>query len=266
MAKIALIATDLDGTLLNSNKKVLPQTRRLLQRASQQGVRVVIATTRTVDFVQELCRMLEITDPIICANGAHVLSAPLGEVWRDAAIPTEVALTIAQLADDHDWEIYSTIGTMKYLRQRPQQMLGPLSSNTMIVKTNVDGIVGAPMRILLWHPVAIEFFRTFCCTELRNDCYTETYYEPNGEVHSLGIFPAGADKGSALALVLGKLNITPDVVLAIGDNDNDIALLSQAGVRVAMGNGTRTLKNHATVIAPDNDNDGVGWAIEQFVL
>lgn len=266
MKKIALIATDLDGTLLNSHKKVSPKTRRLLQQAYRQGVRVVIATTRTVDFVQELCGMLEITDPIICANGAHILSAPFGEVWRNAAIPTDVALTIAQLADDHDWEIYSTIGAMKYLRQRPQQMLGPLSPNTMIVKTNVDGIVGPPMRILLWHPAAIEFFRTFCRTELRHDCYIETYYEPNGEVHSLGIFPAGADKGSALALVLDHLNITPDEVLAIGDNDNDIALFSQAGVRVAMGNGTGTLKSHATAIAPDHDNDGVGWAIEQFVL
>lgn len=266
MKKVALIATDLDGTLLNSQKKVSPKTRHLLQQAYRQGVRVVIATTRTVDFVQELCGMLEITDPIICANGAHILSAPFGEVWRNAVIPTDAALTIAQLADDHDWEIYSTIGAMKYLRQRPQQMLGPLSPNTMIVKTNADGIVGPPMRILLWHPAAIEFFRTFCQAELRHDCYTETYYDPNGDVHSLGIFPAGADKGSALALVLDHLNITPDEVLAIGDNDNDIALFSQAGVRVAMGNGTGALKSHATAIAPDHDNDGVGWAIDQFVL
>lgn len=266
MKKVALIATDLDGTLLNSNKKVSPQTRRLLQRANQQGVRVVIATTRTVDFVQELCRMLEITDPIICANGAHILSAPFGEVWRNAVIPTDVALTIAQLADEHDWEIYSTIGAMKYRRQPPKQMLGQLSANIILVKTNVEGMIGPPMRILLWHPDAIAFFRTFCQTALGNDCYTEMYYTLNGDVHSLGIFPAGADKGSALALVLGKLNIAPDAVLAIGDNDNDIALFSQAGMKVAMGNGTATLKAQANAIAPDNDNDGVGWAIEQFVL
>jgi len=54
--------------------------------------------------------------------------------------------------------------------------------------------------------------------------------------------------------------------LAIGDNDNDIPLFSQAGLKVAVGNGTIALKNHADAIAPANDNDGVGWAIEQFVL
>lgn len=266
MQKIALMAIDLDGTLLTTAKKVSPKTKRLLQQASRQQVRVVIATTRTVDFVQELCQSLALTDPIICANGAHILSAPFGAEWGNYAIPTNVALTIAQLADAHDWEIYSTIGAIKYLRQRPQQTLGQLSANTIIVKTNAEGMVGPPMRILLWHPDAITFFRTFCKTELGNDCYTETYYTPNGDVHSLGIFLAGADKGSALGLVLGKLNIAPDAVLAIGDNDNDIALFSQAGMKIAMGNGTATLKAQANAIAPDNDNDGVGWAIEQFVL
>ena len=155
---------------------------------------------------------------------------------------------------------------MKYFRQRPQQSLGQISANATIVKTNSAGIVGQPLRILMWHPDAIEFFRGFCNTELGDDCYTESYYNRAGEVESLGIFPAGADKGSALAFVLRKLDIASDAVLAIGDNDNDIPLFTQAGVKFAVGNGTVALKSHADVIAPDNDHDGVGWAIEQFVL
>ena len=266
MQKIQLIAVDLDGTLLNSDKTVSLKTSQLLQQASQQGVRIVIATTRNLYFVQYLCGLLQLDDPVICSNGAHILSAPFGEEWANYAIPTSVALTIAQIADENGWEISSTIGAMKYVRQRPQQVLGPISANITTVKRNVDGIIGQPLRILAWHPDAITYLHGLCGTELSEYCHTELYYSADGAVQSLGIFPAGADKGSALALVLGKLKIAPAAVLAIGDNDNDIPLFSQAGLKVAVGNGTVALKSHADVIAPDNDNDGVGWAIEQFVL
>lgn len=266
MQKIELIAVDLDGTLLNSDKTVSPKTSQLLQRANQQGVRIVIATTRNLYFVQYLCGLLQIEDPVICSNGAYILSAPFGEEWANYAIPTSVALTIAQIADENGWEISSTIGAMKYVRQRSQQALGPISANITTVKRNVDGIVSQPLRILVWHPEAIMHLHGLCSTELSDDCHTELYYGADGAVQSLGIFPAGADKGSALALVLGKLNIATNAVLAIGDNDNDIPLFSQAGFKVAVGNATAALKNHADAIAPNNDNDGVGWAIAQFVL
>ena len=115
-------------------------------------------------------------------------------------------------------------------------------------------------------PETIAFFDTFCRTALAEVCCTETYYTAAGEVASFGIFPGGADKGTALALVLRKLNLSSEAVVAIGDNDHDLPLFAQAGLKVAVGNATVALKQRADVIAPDHDNDGVGWAIEQFVL
>ena len=104
----------------------------------------------------------------------------------------------------------------------------------------------------------------FCRTELGDDCRTAIYYNAAGEVQSFGIFPAQADKGSALALVFRKLKIRSDAVLAIGDHNNDIRLFAQAGVKVVVGNATVALKNQADLITPDHD--GVGWAIEPFIL
>lgn len=266
MKKISLIATDLDGTLLNNDKKVSLRTKHLIQQAVKQNVRVVLATTRNLYFVQYLCGMLDLADPVICSNGAHILSEPFGEAWAYHTIPVEVALLIAHIADEHDWDISSTVGAMKYLRQRPQQALGQIAPYVTTVRSNAAGIVGPPLRILVWHPAAIDCFQRLCQTELREYCHMETYYQPDGAVQSLGIFPAGADKGNALALVLRRLNLAADAVLAIGDNDNDLPLFAQASVKVAVGNGTVKLKHQADVIAPDNDSDAVGWAIEQFVL
>jgi 5-amino-6-(5-phospho-D-ribitylamino)uracil phosphatase len=266
MPKISLVAVDLDGTLLNRDKTVSPKTKRLIQQAIKRNTRIVIATTRNLYYVQYLSGLLGIDDPVICSNGAHIVSAPFGEVWAYQSIPTDVALRIAQIADEHDWAISSTVGAMKYVRQRSQQALGQIAAHVTVVNTNAAGIVGPPLRMLMWHPEAIAFFSNLCQTELGAYCSTETYYAAGGEVASFGIFPAGADKGTALTLVLHKLNLTAEAVLAIGDNDNDMPLFAQAGLKVAVDNASVALKACADVIAPDHNNDGVGWAIEQFVL
>jgi HAD superfamily hydrolase (TIGR01484 family) len=229
-------------------------------------VHVIVATTRNPDFVGTLCRSLQINDPIICANGAQVWGSPDGPVWAYHCIPQEVALAIAQWADAHNWELSTTIGSMTYWRQRPGQVPGQIAPNRTIVPTNSDGIVGEPVRILAHQLEAIESIRSLCQSRFSNQCHAETYYNPDGTVHSLGILALRADKGTALALVLDRLGAEKERVLAIGDNVNDLAMFPYARVRVAMANAVDEVKQQASVIAPSNDDEGVAWALERFVL
>ena len=132
--------------------------------------------------------------------------------------------------------------------------------------TNADGVVGDAIRILVWQPEAIRAFREMCETEFSDSSYTTTFYKPDGSLNSLGVFAQGADKGHAMQLVLENLSIPVSEVMAVGDNDNDIPLFSRAGFKVAVSNGTQSLKDRADVIAPTNDEDGVAWAINKYVL
>jgi hypothetical protein len=266
MTPVALLAIDLDGTLLNSEGFISPANCAAIQQAYRRGIRIILATTRNLDSVRAFCQALAINDPVICANGALILEAPFGSIWVFRTIPQEIAQEIARTADNCDWELSITIGEITYLRQRPGQPLGPLSPTSVIVARNGDGIVGTPLRILTWNPEAIEQIRALCQAQFAHACQTETFYKADGRVHSLGIFPHGADKGQALAFVLDKLGIEPTQVMAIGDNNNDLALFTQASIKVAMENGTAALKQQATLIAPTNDEDGVAWAIERVLF
>jgi Cof subfamily protein (haloacid dehalogenase superfamily) len=266
MSQISLIATDLDGTLLTSDGQIAPATCAAVQAAHSQGIPVILATTRNLPDVHRFCQTLAISDPIICTNGAQVLASPQGPQWAYHSIPQEVALKIARMADEQDWELSITVNSLTYLRQRPGQALGPLSDTLSIAASNVEGVVDDPIRIMAWDPVAIEALRRHCETKLSGLCYAQTYYKPSGVIHSLGIFAQGADKRSALSVVLTKLGIVLDNVLAIGDNDNDLPLFCLAGLKVAIGNATQSLKEQADIIAPSNDENGVAWAIEHFVL
>jgi len=266
MQKIALVAVDLDGTLLTSQGSLAPQGAAALQRAAQQDVQIVLATTRNPRSVLPFCRTLGLADPLICTNGAQVWGSPAGPVWAHHAIPLEVALAIAGQADARGWELSTTVGAMTYWRQRPGQALGPIAPHLTVVPTNTDAVVGEPVRFLAHQPEAIKSLHVLCQSRFSGRCRTELFYQPDGSLHSLGIFAPQADKGTALALVLARLEIAQDRVMAIGDNLNDLPMFSYASLRVAMGNGVNQLKRAATAVAPDHDQEGVAWALETFVL
>jgi hypothetical protein len=175
----------------------------------------------------------------------------------------EMALEIARLADARGWELSTSIGSVIYWRQRPGQPLGQIDLHRTVVPTNTDGIVGKPELIMMWEAEAIEPLRSLC-RKNSHQCYTETYFQPDGSFECLGVFPQRADKGQGLELVLERLGIGWEEVVAIGDNPNDIPMIRKAGVGVAMGNAPDEVKREAKLVAPSNDEEGVAWALEEL--
>jgi len=261
--EIRLIAIDLDGTLLTSEKTLAPEGAHLLRKAAQNGVHIVLATARNPYSAQRFCRSLEINAPIICTNGAQVWGSPNGPVWAYHAFPRKVALAIARLADECNWELSTTVGPTTYWRQRPGQPLGSIDANITILANNLDAIVGDPVRMLAWQPEAISGVQSLCQSEFAHECYTEIYYRPDGEIGSLGVFALEANKGTALGLVLARLGMLPDQALAIGDNVNDVPMFARAGISVAMSNAPDVVKNRAKMVAPSHDEEGVAWALTE---
>ncbi len=266
MGDIALVAVDLDGTLLTSEGVPSRDGACLLRGAAARGVRVVVATTRTPGTTADLCRQIGIDDPMVCTNGAEVWASPGGPAWACHTIALNAALAIAQLADANGWELSITVGETTYWRQRPGQPLGPLRPRIEVVRTNADAVRGDAVRILTWQREAIEAIGDLCRSGLAGQCHTETYYRPDGAPHSLGVFADGIDKGVGLDVVLERLGIDAQQTLAIGDNPNDLPMFDRAGVSVAMGNAPPDVKGRATVVGPTNDEGGVAWAVRRFVL
>lgn len=266
LQNIRLIALDLDGTLLTSANQLPRVGGALLARVAQQGVFVVLITTRhyasTIQFYHEL----GLQTPFVCGNGAQVWASPDGPLWAEYCIDQEAARAIAQLADAHDWELGITYADMSYWRQRPQQPLGRHASGITIVATNCDGVVGAPLRILTWHPAAIAVIDEFCRTTLSTQCTVERYVNRAGEAQSLGIFARQANKGVALTLVMERLGVTREEVVTVGDNFNDLPMFACGGISVAMGNASEAVRQQAMLVAPSNDDEGIAWLLQHLRL
>lgn len=267
--KISLIAVDLDGTLLTDSKKLAPIGASLLSRASRQGIRVVLSTAREPTSVRTYCAEMDLHDPIICTGGAQVWSAPDGELWSAHTLPYAEALAIAEYADQNGWELNTTIGTMTFWKQRPGQPLGLVAPNRIVVSSNTAAFHGKPadvVRILVFDPEAIIGLDTFCHSQSAQACRTEIFVDSVGRPETLGIFPLHCDKGSALRLVIERLGIPAREVMAIGDNMVDVPMFDVAYLSVAMGNSPARVKQLAGAVAPTNDQEGVAWAVNEFVF
>ncbi|MBE0699642.1 MAG: HAD-IIB family hydrolase [Anaerolineaceae bacterium] len=267
MSRISLIAVDLDGTLLLSGtKRLAAEGARLLMLAASQGIRVVLSTARTPESTRVLCAEMGLHDPLICNSGADVWGSPDGPVWAAHVIPRAAARVIAEYADACNWELSTTIGEMTYWRQRHGESVGLVAPRRMVLPTNTAAIIGDPVRILAFQDDAIAGLTGLCAANLSDTCRTDIFYSAEGLPNSLGIFPAGADKGSALQLVLERLGISSEETLAIGDNFVDLPMFAAAGFSVAMGNAPPEVRRRAALVAPNNDEEGVAWALKKIIL
>ena len=263
---IRLVAIDLDGTLLTGAKQLPPRGSQRIKQAWDQGIHIIISTTRNYDYVQKICAALAIDDPVICSNGAIIYSGMDGKLWRKHSIPIEIAKQICRMADENDWELVTSVENTTYYKQRPGQALGRLAENIEVVKTNQEAMVGPPHRILVWQMAAIQKLEAVCQENFSGACHIEMFYKPDSKLELMGIFACGADKGSALKFVLEKLSIDPNKMMAIGDNANDLAMFGTSGVSVAMGNAPLDIQQAANFVAPSNEDEGVAWALENLVL
>jgi hydroxymethylpyrimidine pyrophosphatase-like HAD family hydrolase len=279
MSSISLVAVDLDGTLLTGERTVAPEGARLLRQVHQAGVHVVVSTTRVPASACAFCRQIEIDDPVVCTNGAQVWASPdgpglrgepSGEPWAHHTFDRDIALALAQLADERGWELGTTVDSVTYWRQRPGQPLGPISPHITVVAADFEGVTGDPVRILVGQVEALDGIRSLCEGRFAGRCRVEVYAGTDGVPHSLGVFAPGATKGTGLALVMERLGIGREAVLAIGDDTCDLAMFPHARVRVVMDNAPEGVKQEAlamgAVVAPGNDDEGVAWALKTFVL
>ncbi|UCZ55295.1 Cof-type HAD-IIB family hydrolase [Bacillus shivajii] len=238
-----LIAIDMDGTLLNNEHEISDVNRQAIKKAQEKGIYVVISTGRTRMTCGELVNSLSLSSYLITVNGS--------EIWDK-----DGSLLERQLLDT------KYIKRMWELKQK---------YNTTCWAATVDSV---------WRE---EFPEDFSSHEwmkfgfdIKDDVVRETILDElsqnkaleisNSHPKNLEINAAGVNKARALEKVCERIGITLDHVLAMGDSLNDLAMIKEAGVGVAMGNAQEFVKESADWVTTTNEEDGVAKAIHRWAL
>ncbi len=257
---IRLIATDIDGTLLNHQGQLPPENAAALREATARGVLLALVTVRKRDSTERIAHEIGVPCAKICQGGATIYDEH-GVLLRESPIDMELALAIAAFADEHGIPMMTTLDERNYYApgaRSPiyQDMPGEY------VERNVDAITAAPTRMMALG----ERASTLLSERFGAHAVRVVRHYRNGELLDAVFTAPEAAKHVALALLCRRLGLALADVLALGDSESDMAMLRECGVGVAMGDAHPPVLAAADWVAPPADEAGVGAAVRKFVL
>lgn len=272
--KIKLIAFDLDGTLLNSEKQITGYTREVLKRAIAEGIEVVPSTGRPIMGVpEEFCHFPGIRYAVT-SNGARLIEIATKRTLYESLLSYEKAKEVLAVLTEYDVMLELFYDGQGYIdeAQLPdaRRYIQTKAMTEYITKTRVpvkdlEGMFERERR-------AVDKVQgLFANQQEKQEAFDRLRLvdgiEPSGALHNnIETNAGGVHKGIALTVLGKRLGIKPEEMMAFGDGSNDIKMMRTVGIGVAVANAQDTVRESADDIADSNDEDGVARYIEKHVL
>lgn len=268
-----MIALDLDGTLLNSNKELSIGNLAALEQAARSGIEVVPTTGRFFGGMPEVIRNLPFIHYAITINGAEVADLRTGEVIYRAELPWEQAVDLMSLFDEYpviydcyqgnaafmtaiQKELVNTVVASPHYRKMIHELRQPVPELKTFLTQRKQGV--QKVQFFTDHPDVRLNMMEQLPLMFDNLCVSSSVSD-NVEINQIH-----ANKGEALLALTAHLKFTSEQTMAFGDGLNDLSMLKAAGIGVAMGNACLEAKKLADWIAPSCDEDGVASGILKF--
>lgn len=286
-----LIAIDLDGTLLNSHGIVSEKNKNAIKKAIEKGIKVVLASGRPMMSVKNIANEIGANEYMICGNGSIVYDLQNKNILYDRFLDKKKLLQIIKICEENS--IYYNVYTQNTILaknlnynvlfysqenlKKPDEKKTNInivddiykyvekSENENFLKITIcdehEVIFGGIIRKLR----SIKKIDVLDVAHMsRKTIKSGTEYKSIAYYYT-EITSEDVHKWNAIEYLIKYLNISPEEVVAIGDNSNDKTMIQEAGLGVLMGNSAPYMKEFADKVVSDNDSDGVAEAID-FIL
>jgi len=273
---IKLVAIDLDGTLLRSDRSLSEENRLAIKAAKEAGVQVVLCTGRPLRSMQHLLEeadLLDDEDIAITYNGGLIQKTKSGEIIKEITFNRAECLDIYEMGAqlnmpvnfidlDYVYEPLYPVGVESHytatIRYAPKQnalqlmdvdvdhLPDPFTINKIVISRPPEELDAIIPKI----PAH----------------YHEKYNIYKSQPFILEVLPQHVDKGYSMRILGEILGLEKEQIMGIGDQENDLSLVENAGLGIAMDNAIDQVKEAADYITKSNDENGVAHAIYKFVL
>jgi Cof subfamily protein (haloacid dehalogenase superfamily) len=249
-----LVATDLDGTLVQDDGSVSARTREVLAAVEALGVPVVFVTGRPLRWAEEVFEHVGDHGLAIVSNGALVWDVAADAARLERPIPADVALEVcARLREAVPGTAYATETLAGFGMEPAYRERFPVPPGAR--RAPIEELVDEPLlKLLARHEEleALDYWRR--AEDALGDLVTVTWSSTSS---LLEISAAGVTKATTLALVAEQLGVGAEEVVAFGDMPNDLPMLRWVGASYAMADGHPSVIDAARFVAPPHDQDGV---------
>ena len=261
---IKLIACDMDGTLLTSDKKISERTQSAIKKAMEAGKIFLIATGRMYISARPYAKSLDLDVPLVTYNGALVKGSESEKVLFEHKMKAETAQEVLHFCKENGYYIQYYIGDDVCIEKgnESSEYYGRVQ-NIPITEVGPDlyDMKEAPYKMLVISPLedAAKVRKAF---EERFAGKLDIY---NSQPNFLELMEPGVNKWMAVKAVAESFNIAPEEIMCLGDSNNDYDMVANAGVGVAVSNATDKVLEAAKIITASNDNDGVAMVLESIL-
>ena len=274
MRNIKLIALDLDGTLLNMEKKVPQGNYQALKECEKAGIQIVPTTGRGVGGIPPMIRELPGANYAITTNGAVVADLKNNKAIKTCGLSNEMIQRILNIAKKYHSATDPFIDGRAITEPASIDHMDEFGLSPEMQKLIRDTreVVPNVMEYVKTTGAEAEKVNIFMADlEEREVLRKELMAIPELSISSsmynnLEVNAKGADKGSALLWLADYLGIDREETMSFGDGENDIPMIQAAGIGVAMENALDTVKAAADMITLKNDEDGVAAAIRKIIF
>lgn len=268
--KYKLLVLDVDGTLLNDAKEITKRTLSALLKIQQMGVRVVLASGRPSYGLMKVAKTLELGNYggfILSYNGCQIINAQNGEILFERRINPEMLPYLEKKARKNGFALFTYHDNLILTNNSDDEhVLDEAELNDLVVIEEEEfstAIDFAPCKCMLVSDdeaalVALEEHWKKRLSGVLDVFRSEPFF--------LEVVPCSVDKANTLGALLEHLGVKREEVMAIGDGTCDVAMLQLAGMGVAMGQASDSVKACADYITASNEEDGVAVAVEKMIL
>ena len=267
---IKLIAIDMDGTLLNSKKELLEETKQYFKNFHNKNTEtlLVLCTGRPESGIRPYLKdlgYLEENHYIISQNGANIYESQTEKRVMDAFVDSKAIQKWIELGKTHGISVMGAGVDYYYsFDEDPTEWMefdvkivsGKLKQITIEDSLSTDFY----KLLLLGDEEQLNEFETFIPQEWRNE-----FYVVRSQKYLIEVLTKGVNKAFGLEKLAKELNIQSSEIAAIGDAANDIEMLKYAGLAIAMGNASEEVKAVSDIVTDTNENNGVIKAIDQLI-
>jgi Cof subfamily protein (haloacid dehalogenase superfamily) len=264
MTRIALVVSDVDGTLLTKDKTLTDAAKAAVRRLHEAGIGFTITSSRPTIGMRFLIEPLAITLPVGAFNGSCIVDPQLKPIERHL-IPAAAAQRCLDVLNEFGVDIW-LFTNEQWLTRHPDGEYVPHEKRAIRADPTIVAdfapyleaackIVGSSSDAALLQAceAAMQKALGADATAIRS----QSYY--------LDVTPPGCDKGTFVQTIAKRQGISTDAVATIGDMQNDLAMFRKSGLSIAMGNATDDVKKIATHVTASNEDEGFAKAIDMVL-
>jgi Cof subfamily protein (haloacid dehalogenase superfamily) len=280
--KISILLADVDGTLVDSQKRITPRAKAAIQKLSESGIKFAVTSGRPPRGMKMIVEQVNLSTPVAAFNGGMLVEPGTMKVLMQQTLDAETARAVIKRIGEFGLDVWVYSGVEWYLRDlnsphREKEERTVQFPPTVVKDFNaaldqgVAKVVGVnddyDLVAKAEKGIAEEFEHGVHarCTTTSRDC-EPSVSAARSQPYYLDVTHPKANKGSVVEMLAELLKIPPSEFATIGDMPNDVLMFKKSGYSIAMGQASEEVKKAATYVTDGMDDEGFAKAIENFVL